>query len=68
MSEQDAPKFEDGPNTVCFTCGGFRKCSDARAYVIQATAELTTGMNMAEWRTCRKCHGSGRIAGLTPPV
>ncbi|WP_460961965.1 hypothetical protein [Parasphingorhabdus pacifica] len=68
MDEEEAPRFEDGPNTVCFTCGGFRKLSEPRAYAIQATAELTTAMSMGEWRTCHECRGSGRLAGLTPPI
>ncbi len=68
MSEQDNPAFAQGPNTVCFTCGGFRKLSEPRVYVIQATEELQTGMTMGEWRTCPRCGGSGQLPGVHPPV
>jgi hypothetical protein len=60
--------FADGPNAVCFTCGGFRKISEPRLYVIQATADTQTGMTMGEWRTCPQCRGAGQLPGLQPPV
>ncbi|MGP4020436.1 hypothetical protein [Saccharopolyspora sp. 5N708] len=57
-----------GPNALCFTCGGLRKISEPRLYVVQATEDLQTGMTMAEWRTCPQCEGKGYLPGLHPPV
>jgi len=57
-----------GPNAMCFTCGGLRKISEPRLYVVQATEDLQTGMTMAEWRTCPQCKGKGYLPGLAPPV
>ncbi|MFR9729466.1 hypothetical protein ACL03H_09575 [Saccharopolyspora sp. MS10] len=65
--DETGPSFAAGPNTVCFTCAGFRKVSEPRIYVIQATRETETGMTMGEWRTCPHCGGAGRIAGVVPP-
>lgn len=64
----DSELFASGPNAVCFTCGGFRKISEPRVYAVQATEQVTTGMTMAEWRTCPQCHGDGMLRGLHPPV
>lgn len=64
----DTEMFASGPNAVCYTCGGFRKISEPRLYVVQATEEVATGMTMAEWRTCPQCHGDGMLRGLNPPV
>lgn len=60
--------FAHGPNTLCFTCGGFRKLSEPRVYVIQATSDTTAGMTMGEWRDCPHCHGAGHIRGLSAPA
>jgi hypothetical protein len=73
MSKQETPgseqgDFGQGPNTVCFTCGGFRKISEPRVYVIQATAEMQTGMSMGEWRSCPQCASAGQLPGLKPPA
>ncbi len=68
MSEKDGPAFADGPHTVCFGCGGFRKISEPRVYVIQATPELQTGMTMGEWRTCPYCSGAAQLPGLQAPA
>lgn len=71
MIEQDGngeTSFASGPNAVCFICGGFRKVSDPRVYVIQATADTQTGMTLAEWRDCPKCHGEGLLPGVRPPL
>lgn len=73
MSKQETPgsghgDLGQGPNTVCFTCGGFRKVSEPRVYVIQATAEMQTGMSMGEWRSCPQCDSSGQLPGLRPPA
>lgn len=59
--------FAEGPNTLCFTCGGFRKTSEPRLYLIQATEEMQTGMTLSEWRTCRQCEGAGQLPGLPAP-
>ncbi|MBB5156332.1 hypothetical protein [Saccharopolyspora phatthalungensis] len=59
---------KNGPNSLCFTCAGLRKISEARLYVVQATEDLQTGMTMAEWRTCPQCGGKGYLPGLQPPV
>ncbi|GAA4867574.1 hypothetical protein [Saccharopolyspora cebuensis] len=68
-SEQpEGSAFERGRNTVCYSCGGFRKISEPRLYEIQATEELTTGMTMGEWRPCPQCDGAGLLPGLRPPV
>ncbi|MBK0869173.1 MAG: hypothetical protein IJH84_04955 [Saccharopolyspora sp.] len=66
--EQDGPGFEEGPNTVCFGCAGFRKLSEPRLYLIQATTDTQTGMTMGEWRTCPHCNGAGKLPGVRPPV
>jgi hypothetical protein len=70
MNEQDGGEieFSQGPNTACFSCGGFRKVSEPRVYVIQATPDLRTGMTMSEWRSCPQCGGSGQLHGLRPPL
>lgn len=65
MEEVD---FATGPHAVCFTCGGFRKISEPRVYVIQATTDMQTGMSLGEWRTCPQCQGSGQVRGLCPPA
>ena len=59
--------FAEGPNTLCFTCGGFRKISEPRLYLIQATTEVQTGMNLSEWRTCPQCEGTGQLPGTPSP-
>lgn len=64
----DDVEFASGPRAVCFTCGGFRKVSEPRVYVIQATTEIRTAMSLAEWRTCPQCNGSGQMHSLHPPV
>lgn len=64
----DEVDFAAGPNAVCFTCGGFRKVSEPRVYVIQATAEMRTAMSLAEWRTCPQCGGAGQLPGLRAPA
>lgn len=64
--EGDA-EFAEGPNALCFTCGGFRKISEPRIYVIQATVEMQTGMSLSEWRTCPQCEGAGQLSGLRSP-
>lgn len=66
--DEPSPLFGQGPNTVCFSCGGFKKISEPRIYVIQATRETETGMTMGEWRTCPQCKGLGILPGITPPV
>lgn len=66
--EQGEIDFARGPNTACFTCGGFRKVNQPRVYVIQATEELRTAMTMGEWRTCSHCRGAGQLPGLHPPL
>ena len=69
MEEQDDEvDIAPGPNAVCFTCGGFRKVSEPRIYLIQATSDLHTAMTMGEWRTCPQCKGTGQLSGLGPPV
>ncbi|MGW1681318.1 hypothetical protein [Saccharopolyspora sp. NPDC002376] len=69
MTDQGQPPvFAGGPNAICFTCGGFKKVSDPRLYMIQATEDLMTGMTLAEWRGCPQCGGDGILAGLRPPV
>ncbi len=70
-SDSESPGSESparGPNTVCFSCGGFRKVSEPRVYVIQATSDTRTGMSMGEWRDCPHCGGVGHLSGLIPPV
>ncbi|MER7083030.1 hypothetical protein SAMN02982929_01717 [Saccharopolyspora kobensis] len=66
--EGQPPVFDRGPNAICFTCGGFKKVSDPRLYMIQATEDLTTGMTLAEWRGCPQCGGDGILTGIRPPV
>lgn len=68
MDDNEAGDFARGPNAVCFTCGGFRKVSEPRVYVIQATADTRAGMTMGEWRDCPHCGGTGRRIGLHPPT
>lgn len=58
----------NGPNALCFTCGGLKKISEPRLYMIQATEEMQTGMTMAEWRTCPQCTGKGYLRGINPPA
>jgi hypothetical protein len=67
-NHQTEVDFAHGPNAVCFTCGGFRKTSEPRVYVIQATEEMQTGMTLGEWRTCPQCDGAGQLPGLQPPL
>lgn len=55
-------------NTVCPTCGGFRKVNNPRLYQIQVDETLTTGITMGEWKTCPQCNGDGHLPGLQPPV
>lgn len=55
-------------NTVCPTCGGFRKINKPRLYQIQVDEDLKTGMTMGEWSTCPQCDGDGHLPGLQPPV
>lgn len=59
---------KSGPNAICFTCGGYKKISEPRIYVIQATEDMQTGMTMGEWRTCPQCQGKGYLPGIVPPV
>ncbi|MDR7301198.1 hypothetical protein [Haloactinomyces albus] len=66
--DSEAENFAQGPNTLCFTCGGFRRVSEPRVYVIQATTDMQAGMTMAEWRTCPHCRGTGHLRGLDAPV
>jgi hypothetical protein len=66
--DKDEAEFANGPNAVCYTCGGFRKVSEPRLYAVQATREIETGMTLAEWRTCPQCHGKGQLPGITPPA
>lgn len=71
MSENehsDSEDSENGPNSVCHTCGGLRSLSEPRLYVVQATEKLSTGMTMAQWRTCPHCSGKGYLRGIHPPV
>lgn len=71
MSEEvgdNAGIAANGPNALCFTCGGLRKISEPRLYLIQATEDLQTGMTMAEWRSCPRCGGKGYVPGIQPPV
>lgn len=73
MDQQDSSDsasgdFAQGPNTLCFTCGGFRQLSEPRVYVIQATADTRAGMTMAEWRHCPHCKGTGHLRGLRAPA
>ncbi|GAA0524187.1 hypothetical protein GCM10011581_44890 [Saccharopolyspora subtropica] len=63
----DGESTPAGPNAVCHTCGGMQRISTPRLYVVQATNELTTGMTMAEGRTCPQCKGRGSLSGLQPP-
>ncbi|GAA2807275.1 hypothetical protein [Saccharopolyspora taberi] len=66
--ENEGLDIASGPNAVCFTCGGFRKVSEPRIYLVQATADLHTGMTLGEWRTCPQCSGAGQLSGTAPPV
>lgn len=66
--DDDSALFANGPNALCFTCGGFKKVSEPRLYMIQATEDMQTGMTMAEWRTCPQCKGKGFLPGLQPPA
>lgn len=68
MSDSNNSNGPPPMRAVCFTCGGFEKLSEPRLYVIQATPELTTGMTMAEWRTCPQCNGEGHLPLRRPPV
>ncbi|GAA4846582.1 hypothetical protein [Saccharopolyspora rosea] len=68
MTDETGRPLAHGPNTLCFTCGGMRKLSNPRIYVVQATEQTETGMTMAEWRTCPQCDGSGMLPGIQPPV
>ncbi|QIZ35814.1 MULTISPECIES: hypothetical protein [Saccharopolyspora] len=67
-NDDDEQMRAGGPNALCFTCGGMRKISEPRIYVVQATEDMQTGMTMAEWRTCPQCDGKGYLPGLVPPV
>lgn len=66
--DSGASDFAHGPNTVCLICGGFRKLSEPRIYVMQATSDTTAGMTMGEWRDCPHCGGSGLLRGLRTPA
>ncbi|GAA0539759.1 hypothetical protein GCM10009533_43630 [Saccharopolyspora spinosporotrichia] len=66
--ERDRADIAGVPSAVCFTCGGFRKVSEPRIYLIQATADMWTGMTMGEWRTCPQCTGEGQLPGVRPPL
>lgn len=60
--------YANGPNALCFTCGGMRKISEPRLYVIQATEDMQAGMTMGEWKTCPHCKGKGYLPGINPPA
>ena len=66
--EDRPPEWASGPNAVCYTCGGLRKVTQPRLYVIQVTEDMQTGMTMNEFRTCPQCDGRGWLPGLVPPV
>ncbi|WP_017973386.1 hypothetical protein [Actinopolyspora halophila] len=68
MDEKRSVDFSRGPNTVCFTCGGFRKVSEPRLYMIQATEDTRAGMTLGEWRDCPDCRAGGLLPGIRPPV
>jgi hypothetical protein len=67
-NRRDQVDFASGPHAVCFSCGGFRKVSEPRVYVIQATADMQTGMTMGEWKDCPQCSGAGQLPGIHPPA
>ncbi|GAA0523449.1 hypothetical protein GCM10011581_39400 [Saccharopolyspora subtropica] len=67
MTEQQEPR-PTGPNAVCHTCGGMQKIAAPRLYAVQATTDVTTGMTLAEWRTCPQCGGRGYLPGLQAPA